>query len=415
MTQVIDGATSIWVVASRITPLDVNTFAPDPGSLCYTTDTAMKLTFQPTVETGDAITIKNASGNLSVAAKHDDIPWIGDITFELATPNPILTQLLTGGVVINASGTALGAPSGFAATAQTTLGTLPAGTYGYRAAQYNQYGQSTAQNDFSATTTGSTGTVIIGGGTLAAGALGAYIFGRTIGSERFIGIIPNLGSQTTNAASGTGTPTSLTVTALTASIPSGTTFQLSGDTNSPKITFVTTAFAPVGAVVLPVSVTTVPGMSAQSITTTIATAAAIVPVLVDAAVTATGAAPQSTDTTAGAGLGAGLQAPAFGTVANPTGVSIEMWSQAFNLGQQAFPYPYWRWVFPRVTGGYLTSRDLANANLQTPIKATGRQNPNWGTGPMGDFQDDSTKWWQCVRCGAEVVPPVSLVGVAATN
>jgi hypothetical protein len=77
-----DGATSIWVVATRICALDPNTFAPDPGTLTYTTDTAMKLTYQPTVETGDAITLKNAAGNLSVAAKHDDIPWIGDITFE---------------------------------------------------------------------------------------------------------------------------------------------------------------------------------------------------------------------------------------------------------------------------------------------------------------------------------------------
>jgi hypothetical protein len=405
-----DGATSIWVVATRICALDPNTFAPDPGTLTYTTDTAMKLTYQPTVETGDAITLKNAAGNLSVAAKHDDIPWIGDITFELATPNPILEGLLTGATVLSANGTALGAPSGYTATSQLTLGTLPAATYGYRAAQYNAYGQSTAQNDFTATVaSGATGTVVIGGGTLAAGALGAYIFGRTIGSERFLGIIPNIGTQATSAASGAGSPTSLAVTALTQAIPIGTTFTISGDTNTTKIVFTVTATTPPGAVALPVTVS-------QSITTTIA-AGNLVPVFVDTGQITPGAGFQTVDTTAGPGLGAGLAAAPLGIVpaAAAAGVSIECFSEAFLLGQQAFPYPFWRHVFPRITGGYATSRDLTNANLQTPIKAVGRQNPNWGTGPFGDFQFASTAWWQRARCGAEVVPTVSLTGLAATN
>jgi hypothetical protein len=405
-----DGATSIWVVATRITALDPNTFAPDPGTLCYTTDTLMKLTHQPTVETGDKITQKNAAGNLSVAAVHDDIAYNGEITFELATPNPILEGLLTGATVLTASGTALGAPSGFTATGQTTLGTLAAGTYGYRASLYNGYGQSTAQNDFTASVaSGSTGTVVIGGGTLAAGALGAYVFGRTQGSERFLGVIPNIGSQATSAVSGTGSVASLTVTPLTATIPSGMTFQISGDTNTPKIVFTATATATPGAVTVPVSVS-------QSVTVTIA-AAAIVPVLVDTGQVTPGAAPQTTDTTGGPGLGVGIAAPTFGSVpaAASAGVSIECFSQAFQQGQQAFPNPYWRTVFPRVTGGITQSRDLTNGNLQTPIKANGRQNPNWGTGPFGDFQFSSTAWWTRVRCGAEVVPIVSLTGAPATN
>lgn len=406
----LDGASSIWVVATRICALDATTGAPDPGTLTYTTDTAMKLSFQPSVETGDEIKVKNAAGNLAVAAKHDDIPWVGDITFELATPNPILEGLLTGATVFTASGAALGAPSGYSATAQITLGSLAAGTYGYRVAQYNQYGETPAQADFTATVaSGTAGTVVIGGGTMAAGALGAYVFGRTIGSEGYLGVIPNIGTQATSAASGTGTPTSLAVTALTSAIPVGTTFTIAGDTNSPKIVFTTTAFAPVGAVTLQVSVS-------QSITTTIA-AGNLVPVFVDNGTIAPGKGVQTTDTTAGPGLGVGLQAPALGSVpaAASAGVSIECFSQAFLLGQQAWPLPYWRTVFPRVTGGYVTTRDLTNGNLQTPIKAVGRQNPNWGSGPFGDWQFDSTKWWQRARCGAEIVPTVSLTGLAATN
>jgi hypothetical protein len=404
----IDGATSIWVVASRLTPLDASTFAPDPGSLVYSTDTLMKATFQPTVETGDAVLQKNASGNLSVAAKHDDIPWIGDITIDLATSNPILEGLLCGGSVYTASGAALGTPTGLTVTGQTTLGTLAAGTYGYRAAHYNQYGQTTACADVTVTTTGSTSTVVITGPTFVAGSLGAYIYGRTIGSEKFIGIIPNLGSQATGATSGAGAVTSLTVTALTQSIPAGTTFQITGDSNSPKIVWTTTAFAPVGAVTLQVT-------ASQSVTTTIA-AAAIIPCLVDAGAAVTSAlAVQTTDTTAGPGLGVGIAVSTLGTPGNSVGVSLEVFSQAWLLGQQAYPQPFWRWVFPRITGGYVTARDSTNANMATSIKAIARQNPNWGTGPFGDWQLSSTNWWQRARCGAEIVPAVSLTGVAATN
>jgi hypothetical protein len=405
-----DGATSIWVVATRICALDPTTGAPDPGSLTYTTDTAMKLTYQPTVESGDKVTVKNASGNLSVAAVHDDIPYNGEITFELATANPVLEGLLTGATVFTASGEALGAPSDFAATAQITLGSLAAGEYGYRVSQYNQYGETPAQEDFTATVaSGTTGTVVVGGGDMADSALGAYVYGRTIGTERFLGIIPNITGEATSAASGTGEVSALTVTALTRSIPIGTRFQISGDTNTVKIVFTTTAFAPEGAISLPVSVS-------QSITTTIA-AADLIPVFVDDGTITPGKGVQTTDTTAGPGLGVGMQAPAFGSVAAAAaaGVSIECFAEAFLLGEQAWPQPYWRYVFPRVTGGYRTSSALANSNLGLPIKANGRQNPNWGTGPFGDFQFDSTKWWNIGRCGPEIVPAVSLAGLAATN
>jgi hypothetical protein len=403
----IDGAASIWVVATRVTALDANTFAPDPGTLCYTTDTLMKLTYAPKVESGDSITQKNAAGNLAVANQHDDIPWLGQIQLDLATPNEILEGILAGGTTTTASGAALGTPTGLAATAQATAGTLAAGVYGYRAAQYNAYGQSTAENDVSATTTGTTGAVVLSGLTFAAGAYGVYIFGRTIGNERFIGIIPNLGSQATSVASGTGTVTSLTVTALTQSIPLGTTFQITGDTNTTKITFTTTAFAPVGAVTIPVST------SPATVTTTIA-AAAIIPVLMDTGATTPGAAVQSTDTTAGPGLGAGLLAPTLGVSANPPGVSLECWTYSSLIGTQAFPYPYRWFVFPRVTGLYRDSTDLTNASMATPLKGYARPNANWGTGPLGTWPIASTSWWQRTRCGAEMVPAVSLTGVAAT-
>ncbi len=74
--------------------------------------------------------------------------------------------------------------------------------------------------------------------------------------------VPPLTGQTT-AASGTGSPTSLTVAALPQPLASGTTFQIAGDANAPTIVFTLAAAAAVGDTAL--SVTT-----SASIATTIA-------------------------------------------------------------------------------------------------------------------------------------------------
>ena len=267
---------------------------------------------------------------------------------------------------------------------QTTLGTLPAATYGYRASQYNVFGETLAEATVTATTTGSTGLNVISGLTLAAAASGARIYGRTQGIEQYLGVIPNIGSQATSSASGTGTVTSLAVTALTSSIPQGTTFQIAGDTNTTKIVFTTTAFAPAGTVVLAVS-------TSQSVTTTIAPGA-INPVFVDSgSITPSGNLP-TTDQTAGPGSATGYQAPALGSVANPNGVSVECFSYAIVGGRQATVLPYWWWVFPCFANAHIMPRDLTNANAQTIIEGDGFQNPNWGGGPggaTGNFPFDS--------------------------
>lgn len=405
MTALPDGAAAVWAVATRLAVLDANGFV-DPGANTFTTATAIKATITPVNEAGDAIAVKNAAGDLSVYALHGDIPKWYTVMLELATPDPALEQALCGGTVYNDIGAALGVPTGLTVTPQITLGTLPAATYGYRATQFNAYGETAAENDVSAViASGSAGVNVISGVTMGASALGVRVYGRTIGAEQFLGMYPNIGSQATSAASGTASPTSLAVTALTKGIPSGTTFQITGDTNTTKIVFTTTGFAPAGAVTLPVSVS-------QAITTTIA-AGAIVPVFLDTgAVTPSGFVP-TTDTTAGPGQ-VGYQAPALGTVANPNGVSLEFFERAILNGVQASTLPYFRYVLPACKNFIVGARDITNANLQNVYTGTAFQNPNWGGGPTGDFQFDSTKVTQRTRCGSQIVPVPSLVAVAAT-
>lgn len=397
-----DGAAAVFATATRVSTLDVNGFV-NPGAQVYVTDTLVKATLQPQIESGDDIALKNAGGDLAVAARHGDMVKYGNVTLELATPDPQLEAICCGGTVYNDVTAALGTPTGLTVTPQITLGSLPAGTYGYRASQFNSYGESAAQADVSGVVaSGVAGTNIISGVVMGASALGVRVYGRTIGGEQLIGSYPNIGTQATSAASGTGSPTSLAVTALTKSIPPGTTFQITGDTNTTKIVFTTTAFAPVGAVTLPVAVS-------QSITTTIA-AASIVPVFVDTGTVTPSGNVQTTDTTAGPGP-AGYQATAVGPVGNPNGVSLEFFEKAYVGGYQTSTLPYWRIVLPRVANLVIDSQDVTNANLQTVFKGQAFQNPNWGTGPFGDFQFASQAWKQRVRCGAQIVPKPTTFGV----
>lgn len=400
-----DGAASIWCSALRISVLDVNGYV-DPGANTYTTNQMIKATLTPVTETGDQIAIKNANGDLVTWAVHGDIPKWYTVSLELGTPDPALEQLCCGGTLLSSSAAALGSPSGLTVVSQITLGSLAAGTYGYRASQYNAFGESTAENDVSATVaSGSAGTNIISGVVMGAGAIGVRVYGRTIGGEQLIGAYPNIGTQATSAASGTGSPASLAVTALTNSIPPGTTFQIAGDTNTVKIVFTTTAFAPVGAVTLPVSVS-------QTITTTIA-AGNIVPVFVDTGViTPSGNIPQ-TDQTAGPGV-VGYAAPNLGVVANPNGVSLEFFEKAIVGGVQAADKPFWWWTMPRVANMHVMPRDMTNANTQSVFEGQGEQNPNWGSGPFGTWPFASTQVTQRMRCGSAVVPVPGFTAVPAT-
>lgn len=403
-----DGAASVWAVATRITALDANGFV-DPGAASYVTEQAMKVTLAPVLETGDDVSVKNAAGNLAVFAKHADIPKYANVTLDMGIPEPTIEQICAGGTLLSSAAVALGEPGAPVVTPQTTLGTLAAATYGYRTTQYNAFGESKATADVSAAVaSGVTGTVIISSAP-AATALGVRVYGRTIGLEQLLGTIPAIAKPKLSAAiaakaAKAGVPTNFAVTALTKSIPTGTTFQVVGDTNSPKLTFTTTAFAAEGAVTI---------RAESNIENTLEIAAAeLTPVFVDTgAVTPSGNIP-TVDTTAGPGT-AGYQQPALGTVANENGVSIEMWAQAIVGGTRAGTLPFWWYVLPKVTGMHTLPKDVTNANAATNMEGQAFQNPNWLKGPREDWPFDSSKWMQRTRCGEQVVPKASLANIPA--
>lgn len=401
-----DGAASVWCAALRISTLDANGYV-NPGAPTYTTAQMIKAMLTPVMETGDDIAIKNANGDLAVFAKHGDVPKYYTVALDLATPDPALEQICCGGTLLSSTAPALGAPTGLTVTPQSTGGSLAAGTYGYRATVYNAFGESTGAPDVSATiAAGIAGANVISGVAMGAGAIGVRVYGRTIGGEQLIGAYPNIGAQATSAAVAAGaSPASIPVVALTQSIPPGTTFQIAGDTNAPKVVYTTTAFAPAGAVALPVS--------ASGPATVAIAAGQIVPVFVDTGIiTPSGNVPPS-DQTAGPGI-AGYATSNMGSVGNPNGVSLEFFEKAISGGFQASVQPYWQWVMPRVANMHVMPRDLTNANTATILEGQGFQSGNWGSGPFGLWPFASTQVIQRARVGAAMLPVAGFAATPAT-
>ena len=65
--------------------------------------------------------------------------------------------------------------------------------------------------------------------------------------------MPRRRPPSTAVTAGTTSPTTLSVTPLTAAIPDGTLFEIAGDPNTPNVVFTTTAVEQVGATWLPVT------------------------------------------------------------------------------------------------------------------------------------------------------------------
>ena len=389
---------SIWVKAMRLSPLDaVGNLIAGVGTLV--TDALIKLTITPQVETGDTVNIKGASGDLAVFGKHGDIPKWYTVSIEIAVPDSQLEAALAGGVVYSDSSTALGAPTGLTATAKATVGTLPAGTYAYQVAQFNTNGATTPGTEVIITTVGA-GSVLLRAMTAAVGADGWVFFGRVAGGIGQIGTLRNIGAQTTSAASGVGSPTTLAVTALTKPIPEGFTFTIAGDTNASPIVFTTTAAATTGATAIAVT-------TSEAITVTIA-AGALVPTFVDTGAVTPGAQPNASDLSGGAGVGVGYQVPVLGSVANPNGVAIECWGERYIDGEQASDLPYWWHLLPRVKNLHRMPADLTNANFASTFDGDAFGNPNFGSGPDGTWDFDSSAVYQRRACSALIVPTPSV-------
>ena len=125
-------------------------------------------------------------------------------------------------------------------------------------------------------------------------------------------------------------------------------------------------------------------------------------------------APSATNTTAGPGVASGYAAPTLGVVGNPNGFGFEFWSKAIVKGQQASYLPYYRWVIPGCKNFTQQPRDATNAGMQNTYKGEAFENPNWGSGPFGDWQFGSTQVFQRARASAFTVPAPGFASTPAT-
>lgn len=118
--------------------------------------------------------------------------------------------------------------------------------------------------------------------------------------------------------------------------------------------------------------------------------------------------PQLTELLAGgtvltSGAAVGHARAALNTVAQPNGVSLEVWTKRI-VGDDIDPtFPYAHWVLPRV---YLQlgSRAFGNQVLGTQLSGYAVENANWGDGPVHDWPVASTKVVQWLPQSAGKLP-----------
>lgn len=104
-------AASIQGVGIRVTRLDATGNPLNGPGDSYTTAAFMRVSFTPEYEEGDEITEKGASGAVCVSYKSPDT--LKRITMELAIcePDPELTNLISGGILLRKNLGTLGAPN----------------------------------------------------------------------------------------------------------------------------------------------------------------------------------------------------------------------------------------------------------------------------------------------------------------
>lgn len=105
-----DYAASIQGVSIRVTRLNANGTLANGAGDSYTTSAFMRMSFTPEYEEGDEITEKSANGSICVSYKAPDT--LKRITMELAIcePDPELTNLISGGLLLRKNLGTFGAP-----------------------------------------------------------------------------------------------------------------------------------------------------------------------------------------------------------------------------------------------------------------------------------------------------------------
>jgi len=108
-----DNAASVRGRALRATTLGADG-APAVGTLCdiYLTGGFISFQFTPEYSEGDEIEVKNAAGETCVYYKLPDTLKNVGLSLSICDPDPVLTQMLVGGVVLAEAGNSAYAPAG---------------------------------------------------------------------------------------------------------------------------------------------------------------------------------------------------------------------------------------------------------------------------------------------------------------
>lgn len=92
----------------------------------------------------------------------------------------------------------------------------------------------------------------------------------------------------------------------------------------------------------------------------------------------------------------GYQPPGIGEVGREDGVAVELWARRV-IGD--VPMGYEHWVFPRI---FVNDPDgqIADSFMAMQFAGFGVENPNFGSGPLQDFDHDSSKVKQFIYVDA---------------
>lgn len=187
---------SLHCIAFRVARLAADGSTPaDAGSnSAYVSDKLLKIDFNAEVDEGPEVANRGASGLLVQTFKLPDQIKRLNVSVEIATGDPELEFILTGGTILTSNATPLAAMGTVTPSTATTGGVLAAGTYGYKVSALSQYGETAASAEATQVTTGSTSTVGLSWAAIS-GAVGYRVYGRTSGGAwRYIATVAQAGS-----------------------------------------------------------------------------------------------------------------------------------------------------------------------------------------------------------------------------
>jgi hypothetical protein len=101
----------------------------------------------------------------------------------------------------------------------------------------------------------------------------------------------------------------------------------------------------------------------------------------------------------------GYGAPEVGVDPSGYGVALELWSNAVHDDGVDDDFPYIRWLFPREKLRNAGTRTVGPDPMAAGFEGSGRQNPNYGDGPMNDWPYISNRVFQWYR--TDTIPDLS--------